>query len=214
MPPLPTISGIHRVAFSWRASASGPYAANVMHFHSASVDPDGLKTALDANVSTAMWLAVATTTVCYQLTITPLDGSSATRLYAVTGSKWAGNNVSSSIIPASSVVVSLKTAQRGRRYRGRLYIPFAIEEVVQGGSVTGSVSAAQAAWDAFRTAMATASYPIHVASYGRSLVKTGGHGGPITYTPVSWSPFSTPVTSTTVEQVLGTQRRRQSRLRV
>jgi hypothetical protein len=214
MPPLPTINGIHRVAFSWRASASGPYAANVMHFYNASMDPDGLKTALDANVTTAMWAGCNNNVTCYQLTITPLDGTSATRLYTVSGSKWTGTGTASGIEPAASVVVSLKTANRGRRYRGRVYLPFPDEALVGDGSLTAATTTAQAAWDAFRTAMATASFPLHIASYGRSYHKTGGKGQPIVLTPVSWTAFSTAVTSITVEKVLGTQRRRQTRLRV
>lgn len=214
MPPLPTIDGIHRVAFSWRASLSGPFAANVMHFHGASSDPDGCKAAIDANVTSGMWPGVPTTCSVYQLAITPLDGSSATRLYPVTGAKWAGTATASGISPASAVVVSLKTAKRGRRYRGRVYLPFIDESAIAGGSLSVTPTAAQTAWDTFRSAMATSLWPLHIASYGRSFHKSGGKGAPITLTPVSWSAFSEPVTSCGVEQVLGTQRRRQSRLRV
>lgn len=214
MAPLPTITGVHRVALSWRAGASGPYAANVMHFYGASVDPDALKTAIDANVTAAMWVGMTSNTVCYQLTITPLDGTSATRTYAVSGTKWTGTAASVGTSPASAVVVSLKTNSRGRRYRGRIYLPFADETYIAGGSLSVTPTAGQTAWDTFRAAMATATFPLHVASYGRSYHKTGGHGAPITYTPVTWAGFSTAVTSCTVETVLGTQRRRQSRLRV
>lgn len=214
MPPLPVISGVHRVAFNWRVSATGPFATNVMHFKGASTDTLALKNALDANVTTAMWAGCGTTTNVYQLQITPLDGSSATVIYAVSGAKWAGSVVGTAIEPAPSVIVALKTATRGRRSRGRVFIPFPDETSVNNGSFSGTIATNQSAWDTFRTAMNTSLYPMVVASYGHGYHKTGGKGQPIVYTPVTWAPDSYPVTSCTVESVLGTQRKRQSRLRV
>lgn len=214
MPPLPTISGVHRVAFNWRAGASGPYATNVMHFKGASTDTLALKNALDANVTTAMWAGCGVATNVYQLQITPLDGSSSTMIYTVTGTKWAGPAGSTGLIPAACVIVSLKTATRGRRSRGRVYLPFTDEGNVSAGSLDSAPTAAQAAWDTFRTAMTTSLYPMVVASYGHGYHKTGGKGQPIVYTPYTWTADSYVVTSSTVERVLGTQRKRQSRLRV
>lgn len=184
-----------------------------MHFSAASTDTLALKNAIDANVTTAMWQGCSLGTGVYQLSITPLDGSSATQIYSVSGTKWAGGGTAADYIPAAAAVVSLRTAKRGRRYRGRVYIPYPSETLCANGSFTATPSSAQTAWDAFRSAMATALFPMVVATYGHSLHRTKNPGGGYTLTPVTWTPDSTPVTATTVEQALGTQRRRQSRLR-
>jgi hypothetical protein len=214
MVALPVIAGIHRVAFQWRAAATGPFAVNVMHFYNPASDPDGLKTALDTNVTANMWVGASTATVIYQIAITPLDGTSATRLYTVTGTKWAGPSTPGDMIPAASIVVSLKTLERGRRRRGRIYLPFPIEGLCSNGVYTASLTTNQAAWDTFRSAMKTANWPLHVVSYGHSLHRTKTPGGGYALTPVTWTPDSRECVSSTVESTLGTIRRRQSRLRV
>jgi hypothetical protein len=214
MATLPTITGVHRVAFNWRVSTSGPFATNVMHFLAGSMTPSALRTAIDANVTTGMWVGIALGTAVYQLQITPLDGVSATEVFTVSGSKWAGSNTAGEYSPASSFVVSFKTGTRGRRARGRIYLPFPLESQIASGVSSGAVSGAQTAWDNFRAAMNTATAPQVIATYGHSLHKTKTSGGGYTMTPVTWTATSYLVTSTTVESVLGTQRRRQSRLRV
>jgi hypothetical protein len=214
MPPLPVISGVQRVAFNWRVGTSGPTATNVMHFKGASTDTLALKNLLNTTITTNMWFGVAIGTGVYEVEITPLDGTSATVVYPVSGGGWNGSLTATQHSPATATVVSFKTATRGRRARGRIYIPFQDEQVMNGGITTSSVTAAQTAWDTFRTAMATGTYPLVVASYGHSLHKTKTSGGGFTMTPVTWTPDSYPVTSIQVETTFGTQRRRQSRLRV
>jgi hypothetical protein len=213
MAPLPVIDGIHRVAFQWRIGAGGQTAVNVMHFHGASVDPGGLRTAIDTNVTATMWTGIVSTAAVYQLTITPLDGASATQLFSVSGTKWAGTITGSDFVPQAAAIVSLRTALRGRRNRGRIYLPFYSEQNIQNGTVFGTLTAVQAAWDAFRAAMKTASWPLHIASYGHSLHRTRSPGGGYVLTPVTWPPVSNEVISSSYELNLGTQRRRQSRLR-
>ena len=213
MAPLPVINGIHRVAFEWRVGAAGATAANVMHFSGASVDPGGLFNALNTNVSATMWTGLGGDTAVVQVIITPLDGSSATQIFTPSGAKWAGASVAGDYLPSSAGVVSLRTAVRGRQNRGRLYIPFVLETVVSDGRFVGSLATVQAAWDTFRGAMKTASWPMHVASYGHGLHKHKNPDGSISLTPVTWTPHSNEVIANTYESALGTQRRRQSRLR-
>lgn len=184
-----------------------------MHFKGASTDTLALKNALDANASANMWIGTSTSTTIYELSITPLDGTSATIVYPVTGAKWAGTMAHSDYSPASAAVISLKTATRGRRARGRLFIPFQQEAAITNGTIPGALTTFQTAWDTFRTAMTTALYPLVIASYGHSLHKTKTSGGGFTMTPVTWTPDSYVVTSATIESTLGTMRRRQSRLR-
>jgi hypothetical protein len=201
------------VALNWKNVTTGATAVNVMHFHGASVDPTGLNTAINAAVTTAMWGGLGTDSSVVQLTITPLDGTSATQIFTQSGSKWAGANGPGDYVPAVAGVISLRTAKRGPRYRGRIYIPFLQESVISGGRISASLTAAQAAWDAFRAAMNTASWPMHIATYGHSLHRTKTPGGGYVLTPVTWTADSTVVTAAVYEAALGTQRRRQTRLR-
>jgi len=210
---LPVINECTRVAFRWRIGSSGPTAVNVMHFGTASTDLDALNTALNANVSSAMWLHTVNLATVYELVMTPLDGTTATKLYTPTGAKWIGNYTGISYNLHTATVVSLRTQKRGRRYRGRLYLPFVAEDAATNGASTAAVTAGQTAWDTFRTSMATASFPLVVATYGHSLHRTKTSGGGYTLTPVTWPPEKTTVTSTTLEATFGTQRRRQSRIR-
>lgn len=213
MAPLPTINGIMRVAFSWRYLASSTTAVNVMHFLAASTDTAALNTAINANVTATMWACISGQVSCYQLAITPLDGQSATITYAQTGTKWTGGAVAGDLLPSTATIVSLKTALRGRRNRGRLYLPYPTEGVATGGTYGGTLSSLQSAWDTFRGAMKTSSFPMHVASYGHSLHRHKNTDGSYTLTPVTWTATSNEVVATTVEGTFGTQRRRQSRLR-
>lgn len=213
MAPLPTINQCTRVAFSWRSGVSGPTAQNVMHFQTASTDTAALKTALDTNVTSPMWVGTASNCTIYQLSITPLDGQSATQIYQVSGSKWAGLGTPGDFSPATATVISLRTAKRGRRYRGRIYIPFQTEQYMASGTNSVAVTANQTAWDNFVAAMSTASFPLVIATYGHSMHRHKNQDGSYTITPVTWPADKTLVTTATVEAVYGTQRRRQSRLR-
>jgi len=213
MATLPVINGVFRCAFSWRVGTSGPTAQNVMHFFGTSGDPVSLKNALNTNVTTGMWVGTATNCSIYQLSITPLDGTSATQVFSVAGTNWAGTGTPGDYSPATATVIRLTTANRGRQNRGRLYIPFQTEQYMASGINSTSVAANQTAWDNFRSAMKTAAFPMHIASYGHSLHRTKTSGGGYTLTPVTWTPHSNEVISSTVEVTYGTQRRRQSRLR-
>jgi hypothetical protein len=184
-----------------------------MHFRTASIDLPALKTAIDTNVTTGMWAGTSQLASVYQLALTPLDGTTATQLFAVTGAKWAGWGGTGDYLPAGAVVVSLRTAKRGRRARGRVFLPFVAELSQVNGALASAPTSNQTAWDAFRTGMATASMPLTVASYGHGLHKTKGTGGGYTMTPVTWPAEQNNVTSSIVETALGTMRPRQSRVR-
>jgi hypothetical protein len=213
MAGLPTINNCTRVAFSWHVGTGGPTATNVMHFGTASTDTAALRTALDTNVSTNMWVGVSSGATIFQLAITPLNGTAATDLYSVAGTKWTGAGSNPDYVPAVAAVVSFKTAKRGRRFRGRVFLPFLCESSINNGSLAAAPIINQTAWDTFRTAMSSASFPLMVASYGHSLHKTKTSGGGFTMTPTSWTPEANNVTAAQVETLLGTMRPRQSRLR-
>lgn len=201
MATLPTIANTYRVTLHW-SGPGGTSAKTVMHFRRSSSTASAVATAVDANVTATMWNHTGTTTAVSKISVTPLDGSSATYELAVTGAKWAGPTAAAEVIPAGAAVITLRTANRGRRYRGRVFLPFVQENNIANGVIASSVvTALQTAWENFRAAMSTASTVLVVASYG-----VGPHG--------SWSPFATDVTSCTAQSIEGTVRRRQSRLRI
>lgn len=139
-----------------------------------------------------MWQGAVNGASVTRLDVTPLDGSGATFSLAVSGAKWTGTAGAGDFVPAASIVVTHRTAQRGRSFRGRTYIPFIGESSLVNGAIS-SITATQTAWTAFVAAMSAAANPLVVATYL--------HGS-----------FSV-VTSCTVQSIAGTQRRRQSRLR-
>jgi len=193
MAPLPVITDCIRVAFRWQNGGIGRNAANVMHFLSTGYNITSLDTAIQANVTAAMWGHTNNTTFCDQLTYTPLDGASASVI--VTNSsvaKWKGPISTNNAVPQVAALLKLLTGTRGRTGRGRVYLPFADESVIDVGRLAGgTVSSMQSAWDTFRAAMTSASHAMVVASY---------------VTPAARS-----TTAATVESLLATQRRRQPR---
>lgn len=190
--PLPIIADTYRVALNWTGPGS-LIASNVMHFRNPAGTAAGLYSALDANVAASMWGLAPTTTACSLVEISKLDGSSATYNAFPAGAKWAGPATAGDVIPAGAVVVSFRTALRGRRNRGRIYLPFVTEINIQNGvAAAGSLTACSVAWASFLSAMNTAGYALVIASY------VGGS--------------AQAVTTATVKTTLATQRRRQSRL--
>jgi hypothetical protein len=193
MPPLPVIAHTIRVAFKWSNAVFLRPAVNVMHFSSDSYDIPSLITAIDANVTAAMWQQTNTDSHIAEYTLTPLDGSSASVVHA-TGSpaKFSGPQSGGDLLPQVAVLVKLNTASRGRRARGRAYLPWCQEGVVANGIYNATARAAQqTAWNSFRSAMASASKPLQVASYA--------------------NPSAEDCTAATVESLTATQRLRQPR---
>lgn len=196
MPPLPVIPLVYRVAFNWKELNTGGTAANVMHFKRNTGDEDDVFNDIDAHVSAALWEPVNSGAFVETVEITALDGLSATRTFNTGGSttaKWQGGT-SGGPEPAVAALVKLETDLRGRSRHGRIYLPFVSENGCQNGQITsGTFAVWQGTWNAFRLAVTALGSIMHVASY-----KLGD---------------STVVTNCLEEQMVGTQRRRQSRLR-
>ena len=205
--PLPVIAKTFRCALDWRNNANGQIAENVMHIQAGGGGPTSsdIFEALQDAVTTNMWLAVSGNAVIQTVSITPLDGTSATQSFVTgSGAQWAGS-ASGDTVPAAALVIKGQTIHRGRDNRGRLYLPFITEAEMADGQVSPSaVTTMQAAWTAFLAAMnadadAEGPYSPGVAAYDR---KHGGAGAHFT----GYFQY-------VVEGTLGTQRRRQSRLR-
>lgn len=168
MAPLPVINGVFRAAFQWKNLDYPTWTAtNVMHFQKNGGDPVSLTALLDASVSANMWGQTSSSSSVYQVAVTPLDGSAVTFPYTpLTPAKWKGTVGSLEYLPQVSAVVKFLTGKRGRSYRGRVYLPWCIEDVVKSGLVLAATQTTMnTAWVAFRTAMETGGYPLHVASY-------------------------------------------------
>jgi len=165
-----------------------------MHILRSGTTASVIASSVDANVTAAMWGCVWPTATVNHISVTPLDGSSATYQLNTSGAKWTGSAAAGDPIIAAAAMIKLTTSLRGRSNRGRLYLPFVCESVQQGGTIiAGTVTSMQTAWNSFLTAMVAAGSQPVVASYLHAVQH--------------------PVAAYTVETFLGTQRRRQTRIR-
>jgi len=162
---LPIIANVHRCALNW-AGPSGQHAENVIHVRGVDTDPDAVMTWLDANVTSDMWAMVCSTAHVATVSITPLDGTTATQDYTpATPGNWDGG-VGGDSIPQASSLVKLTTLTRGRSYRGRVFLPFLPESVQVNGEITSALLAdQQSAWDDFVAAGVGGAPQLVVASY-------------------------------------------------
>lgn len=190
--PLPVITNVFRVALTWSSGAMS--AVNVMHFSKAGGTSDDLYDKMSSHVNTGLWDTTANSASIDTVTITPLDGTSASTPYTTGGSgPWVGN-ASGDGISSLATIVKMVTPLRGRSFRGRLYLPFPGEGVVAYGLIpSGRAVTQQAAWVTFGDDMVTDGWIPVVASYHLA--------------------DKTAITHYKVELALGTQRRRQTRLR-
>lgn len=208
--PLPVINNVVRVAVRGTTQQGSPWV-NVLHFRktSGAID-DAALTALNTELNklyggpaysgSTYWLLFNCNqyTLCYDATYTRLDGTSASVIKALTA---AGSGTSNSMPPEVSVCVTLRTATRGRRYRGRLYLPpFVASAANPNGSVVGSsMTGIVAQFAGFRTALTGINWEQVIASYGK---------GSLNGQPVTWTPFATAVTDVSVDAYFDVQRRR------
>lgn len=198
--PLPVIPDVYRVTLNWVSSANSQIAANVMHFKMVTGNELSVKNAIDANVTAGMWQVVMQTSRVQSLSIIKLNGVNATVSFPVTGAKWAGSVSTQDFNPALSVIVKHMTGLRGRDNRGRTYLPMCGDASLDFGAVNGTNPATMnAAWAAFLSAMTSAVCLPVVAAYDRAHAGAGAHDSLII--------------QYLAETVIGTQRRRQQRLR-
>lgn len=193
MAPLPVIADTFRTAWNWRIGSQN--AVNVIHFF----DDVGTQTAANLmtditdNVTHDMWDSVVAFGRADDIDITPLDGVGATQTFPTTDvDKWRGAG-GSEFAPAVATIVKLTSAERGKSKNGRIFLPFTAESKMVNGTLV-SATAQTAAWVAFANAMIVDGWHLCVASY---LLAS-----------------QVPVANLAVESTLGTQRRRQTRLRV
>lgn len=216
--PLPTIPGTVRC--SVRGSApSGEEWVNVVHcrYAGGASNPGPTEiAALDAKLvrfwsGTAYTSGQAWLTRCRNnwamadITYYPLDNSS---LATVVSHVVAGTDpTTTSSPPEVAPVLTIRTANRGRRYRGRIFLPAPTTALVnadgtlQAGVITQTVNQ----MIGLQADLATIQWALGVASYG-----VGQSTNPVTkvVTSTTWSPFFTPATTFSMDPKFDVQRRR------
>jgi hypothetical protein len=164
-----------------------------MHFTISGGAVGPLITAIDANVTAAMWGQTSVDSAIDSYTLTPLDGSSASVVHP-TGSpaKFKGPQTTQPVVPQVAVINKLTTSLRGRSYNGRTFLPWPTENVVNNGNFDATTRGTMdTAWGNFITAMSGAAHDVLIASYKHSTAAL--------------------VIGHQVEALLATQRRRQPR---
>lgn len=176
--PLPVIADTMRVAIEGKL-ANGHNWANILHFRKASgvsfataiavLDP-----ALVSHLQTAVgggqtWKNSATTAASVQaIRYTPLDGASAT---VVNTHIIAGASAGEALPGNTALVITLRTASRGRSFRGRVYqAPFnETQNAATGVPVSAEVAGVAAQWNGLLTNLVATGVSLVVASYKLAL---------------------------------------------
>jgi hypothetical protein len=197
--PLPVINDTFRCALNWTMSDFAGSAENVMHVRAgvAGKTAADIFEAIDDALQPSMFAAQYSNAFVQSVSITPLDGVSATVEFLTPGTgDWVGGS-SGQPIPQQANLIKLSTGLRGRSFRGRLFLPWVAENATSNGSIGSSLATTiTTAWTAFQTALqadADGPYELVVASYKLASAHT--------------------VTAVGAEPETGTQRRRQSRNR-
>lgn len=205
--PLPTIANTFRVAIEHAAGAT-PTFTNVIHVVSPVLTAAQVLTALDGAAVAGMFDCVPASISTHTAVITKLDGVSPSFEGPLTNAGWDGAGGAESV-PSSSAVVTFKTSQRGKRHTGRAYIGYCAEDKISNGALDPiSLATMSAAWTTFVANAASAGVALTVASYGHD-----GAPPPPRPTRPAYPAGQVLVTTASVASALGTQRRRQSRLR-
>ncbi len=195
---LPTIAGVAR------ASCGGPIAGggrwnNNLHFRRTDLaDPteaqiNGLAVVLETFYTAIIPVECAAPTALESIDITPLDGTSGAFHYTMS---IVGAAAMVALPPEVAEVLTIRTADRGRRARGRIYLP-AFQNgasAADGHIVAGTVTAVLSAATSLSIDAGAAGWQWGVASYGTSS-KIDFTVTPHRRVSVSWTPFFTPTTS-------------------
>lgn len=206
--PLPIIANTLRVACSG-PTASGTTWANVLHFRkvSGAIDEAARVALRDALVTLygvgygvgarglLNWAPSGTRLTLVVMTL--LDGQAASVQYTVN----VGGQGTTDPLPAEvAFVLSLRTALRGRRNRGRLYVPQQAEETNDSAGRPNATITAEypSAANAFRSSLTPLNWEWVVASYGK-------YDGPV---EKRWNAYATPITNISADGYWDTQRRR------
>jgi hypothetical protein len=135
-----------------------------------------------------------------QIDYTVLDGTSIGYSFPHLA---AGASASSSLPPECAPVLTLLTNKRGRRYRGRIFLPAPHINLVAVSGQLGSttITGIQTQYQGLISALQAIQWVPVVASYG-----VGSYKGQ----PTTWTPFATPIVSARMDGYIDVQRRRKN----
>lgn len=195
MAPLPVIGNCVRVAINW-TTVVGIRPVNVFHLITSSTNESEIGEALDDTLDAITGNPFAVVMDNYAIeswSITLLSSASATQIVTSTTSK--GGTGGGNLVPQVAGVLSMRTAQRGSRGRGRLFLgPCGESDIDSGNLAIGIPPAMVAAWQEWADELAANPLNISfgVASYTHEEVNG--------------------VTSFSMRRPCGTQRRRQDQI--
>lgn len=192
--PLPVIPDVWRVTLNYRHGLQ-LIAHNVLHVLAVSDSEAAVASSFNDSVPTSGFLdCLDTSTVLESFDLIPLDGTSTQTSHALDPTE-NGGHAGDATVP-DAVIVSLYTAQRGTRGRGRVFVPF-VGEASQNGGVLVSAhrEAMEDAWNTFADDLlaSPAGLQLGVASYRHADFHA--------------------LTSLRIQPVVGTQRRRLRQIR-
>jgi len=167
MPPLPTIADVYRVTLHWSNTFSGQpvEALNVLHFRTSEHDEEAISSIVASNLAAHADEALCGLSTAYTLTgidVIPLDGTSATQAFTMTGTSGQGG---SDYIPQGAGCVSLHTGIRGPKGRGRIYVGPWAEAQTSSGDLGGNADLLATGWSAIKEALDGLELFLVVASY-------------------------------------------------
>lgn len=211
--PLPVIPGVVRATVGGNVFHGGRWT-NTMHYRRIDLaDPtagqiDALAEDVRIMYTTAVLsLCNPSTNLDYQA-YTPLDGTSGAVNYG--GNLPGTSSTPTSLPPECALVMTLRTAARGRRARGRIFLPAFSQFGSSEGVIDGSyLTSLLIAINNFRAAINSEGWEWGVASYGQS-VKVNATTTPKTYVVTTWSPFFTPLTTVSANNQYDVIRSRKS----
>lgn len=161
---------------------------------------DGLAASFEANDLPGLIAQMANVYSCNLLVVEDVKpGTAASTLHGVSPAV-AGTNTAQSLPPQDALVISWRTALKGRSFRGRTYVP-GLTEVNQDAGIWGS--ATTAAYDTWADAFLARYSASDPASHWRFGVVSEVTGGLKRVTPII-----TPVSNFGVDAEVFTQRRR------
>ena len=209
--PLPVIAGTVRAAVTGTTSR-GTKWANILHFRHGTIPSEPVAADIDAldvklkklydgtpySGGASITSMCNTGTLFTQVAYTPLDGLSPTTIKS-----WGitGHDSTESMPPMVSVCVSLYTAKRGKRYRGRCYMPpFSEGQAIAGAFAPIAQGNLLSQWNGFLVDLPSISWALVVATYGHSITKDG--------TEHTWTPEANNVSLIAINPTFDTQRGR------
>jgi len=201
MPQLPPADGVTRAVLQFRYDTQ--VCANVLHFVAAdgvdAPDPTELASRLVAKWKAQLQPFMPATVILDRVIVTDLSASGPPPVEFTTGLPAAGSGGTIQLPNNVTLAFTLRTAFRGRSFRGRVYHVGISEAAVTGNVMSGSaLDQALAFYTGLIALAGDVGEPIHklvVLSYF-----TGGAVRP--------SPVATPVTSISTDGVIDSQRRR------